>query len=145
MHDFESNSSYLLGSTIMSDKLKDRLHRDRRARYCLLVLILALFCLNCSNSSNGVSAPPVGNVNNVHYVDSVGTNFLFRGERPFAGDEISPAVFNLDGLKRALAEQAEKVGVVLPPSYTLVDISLLWINDTHNPEQAAKEKGLLFE
>jgi len=129
----------------MSDKPKDRLHWDQRARYCLLVLILASFCLNCSNSSSGVSDPPVGNVKNVHYVDSVGTNFLFRGERPLTGDDISPAVFNLDGLKRAIAEQAVQAGVTLPPSYILVDISLLWIDDTHNPEQAAKEKKLLFE
>ena len=129
----------------MSDKLKNRLHCDQRARYCLLLLILALFCLSCSNSSSGVSDPPLSNVKNVRYVDSVGTNFLFRGERPLAGDDVSPAVFNLDGLKRAIGEQAEKAGVALPPSFTLVDISLLWIDDTHNPGQAARERGLLFE
>jgi hypothetical protein len=129
----------------MTNKLKDRLHCDRRARYCFLLLIPALFYLHCSNAWGDVSDPPVSNVKNVHYVDTVGTNFLFRGERPLTGDGISSAVFNLDGLKKALAEQAEQARVALPPSYTLVVISLLWINENEDPEQAARERGLLFE
>ncbi|MGZ3580386.1 MAG: hypothetical protein ACXWMH_05500 [Syntrophales bacterium] len=35
--------------------------------------------------------------------------------------------------------------MILPPSYTIVVISLLWINDIQDPEQAARERGLLFE
>ncbi|MGZ3597659.1 MAG: hypothetical protein ACXWMS_08375, partial [Syntrophales bacterium] len=68
------------GNSMISDKLKDRLHCGRRARHCLLPLIMTLFYLNCSNVWGGVSDLPVSNVKNVHYVDSVGTNFLFRGE-----------------------------------------------------------------
>lgn len=130
---------------MMCDKMKDRLHCSQRARHCLLLLILALFCLNCSSAGSGDSGASASSVNNVHYVDTVGTNFLFRGERPLTGDGISSAVFNLDGLKRAIAEQAELAKVTLPPSYTLVVISLLMLSDPQDPEQAAKEKGLLFE
>jgi len=132
-------------SAMMSHKLEDRSRCYQLARRSLLLLILALFCLNCSSAGGGDSDTSTSNVKNVHYVDTVGTNFLFRGERPLTGDGITSAVFNLDGLKRAIAEQAELAGVTLPPSYTLVVISLLWLNDVENPEQAAKERGLLFE
>jgi hypothetical protein len=126
---------------MMSDNPKNRLPCDQRTGPCLLLLILAFFCLNCSSASSDVIISPV---HNVHYVDSVGTNFLFRGERPLTGDGIHSATFNLDGLRNAIAEQAALSGVVLPPSYTLVVISLLWMDDIDEPAQAAVERGLLL-
>jgi len=83
-------------------------------------------------------------VKNVHFVDSVGSNFLFRGERPVTGDGTGDGEFNIDGLKRAIAAAAGKAGVSLPSSYAIVDISLLWLADTVNPEQAAREQKLLL-
>jgi len=126
---------------MMSNNRKDRVHCDPRAGQCLLLLILAFFCLHCSSASSDVIISPV---HNVRYVDSAGTNFLFRGERPLTGDGIHSAAFNLDGLRNAIAEQAALAGVVLPPSYTLVVISLLWMDDIDEPEQAAMERGLLL-
>ncbi len=123
---------------MMSDTLKRRFYCDRWADYGLLML--ALFCVNCSSASSDAIIFPV---QNVHYVDSVGTNFLFRGERPLTGDGISYATFNVDGLKKAIAEQADLAGVILPPSYTLLDISLLWMEDIDEPVQAAKERVFL--
>ncbi len=118
--------------------IKHGLYCSRRGSGCLLLLILAFVCLHCSSASS--NSP----VNNVRYVDTVGTNFLFRGERPLTGDGTTSASFNLDGLKIAIADQAAQAGVVLPSSYTLVIISLLWMDDIQDPTQAAKERGFLF-
>ncbi|HTZ40490.1 MAG TPA: hypothetical protein VMB77_10045 [Syntrophales bacterium] len=122
---------------MMSIDPKHQLYRNRR-RSCSLLLMLTLFCLHCSSASS--NSP----VNNVQYVDAVGTNFLFRGERPLTGDGTTSAAFNLDGLRNAISDQAAQSGVVLPPSYTLVIISLLWIDDIQNPTQAAAERGFLI-
>jgi hypothetical protein len=69
-------------------------------------------------------------VRNVHYMDSVGSNFLFRGGLPQTGN---PPVFNYKGLKQAMMNAGKRAGVKVPSSFYLVDVNFLNIE---NPKDA---------
>jgi hypothetical protein len=75
---------------------------------------------------------PVKEVNNVHYMDSVGSNFLFRGGLPLTGN---PPVFNYQGLKRAVINAGKRAGVEVPNAFYLIDVNLLNIE---NPSDAQR-------
>jgi hypothetical protein len=77
-------------------------------------------------------ARPVLEVKNVHYVDCLGSNFLFRGGLPLTGE---PPVFNYRGLKQSIVKAGQKAGVIVPSEFYMIDVNLLNIE---NPEDAGR-------
>lgn len=73
-------------------------------------------------------------VPNVYFVDSAGSNFLFRGARPLIEEKGSPVKFNYKGLYNAIVSAGEKAGVTVPSNFTLIDVSLMWVD---NPDESA--------
>lgn len=72
----------------------------------------------------------VKEVANVHYMDSVGSNFLFRGGLPQTGN---PPAFNYNGLKQAIMNAGKRAGVKVPSSFYIIDVNFLNIE---NPKDA---------
>jgi hypothetical protein len=68
----------------------------------------------------------VKEVANVHYMDSVGSNFLFRGALPLTRN---PPAFNYDGLKLAIINAGKRAGVKVPSQFYLIDVNFLNIEN----------------
>ena len=68
----------------------------------------------------------VRNVRNVHFVDAVGSNYLFRGGLPKLR---KTGVMNYNGLKNAIVAAAQQGGCNLPASFFLLDVNLLNIEN----------------
>ncbi len=84
---------------------------------------------------------PVHVVQNVRYVDSVGGNFLFRGAHPLVETNGIPPEFDYDALRIAIDEAGRDAGQEIPSNYTLIDVSLLWVE---NPQDNNHERTLLW-
>lgn len=65
-------------------------------------------------------------VRNVHYVDSVGSNYLFRGGLPLINNE---KTFNYQGLKQTIIEAGNAVGISVPKNFFIIDVNLLNIEN----------------
>jgi hypothetical protein len=65
-------------------------------------------------------------------MDSVGSNFLFRGGLPLAGH---PPAFNYKGLKQAIINAGNRAGVKVPSSFYIIDVNFLNIE---NPRDARR-------
>ncbi len=103
-------------------------HYPLRNIFLYLILGIAAFLCVVHFGSGGPGV--IKEVSNVHYVDSVGTNFLFRGGLPQTGN---PPVFNYKGLKRAVINAGKQAGVKIPASFYLIDVNFLNIE---NPKDA---------
>jgi hypothetical protein len=101
-----------------------------------IMLAIAAFLLVIFFKRVSHVARPVFKVKNVHYVDCLGSNFLFRGGLPLTG---APPVFNYRGLKQSIVKAGQKAGVTVPSEFYMIDVSLLNIE---NPEDA---KRILIE
>ena len=89
--------------------------------YFYLILGVAAFLFIILSGRLGHPLPwEVKEVPNVHYLDSVGSNFLFRGALPQTG---TPPVFNYEGLKKAIQNAGKQAGVKPPYSYYLIDVN----------------------
>lgn len=86
------------------------------------VLAGAAFFIISLGGFTGIRHGKISSVHNVHYVDCIGSNFLFRGGLPQTG---KPLVFNYKGLQRAIMEAGKKAGVEVPSAYYLIDVNLL--------------------
>ena len=85
---------------------------------------------------------PAPDVENVHYVDGVGTNFLFRGAQPLLGS--GSYTFNCAGLKSALGKAAAAAGVTLPGDYRFIVVNLMqWANEDEIPKILAERQFFL--
>jgi protein-tyrosine phosphatase len=116
----------------------------------ILIVILLVCLAGCSIRDAAVLAPagPAGNVtgapvhviSNVRYVDSVGRNFLFRGAHPVIERAGAPPEFDFEALRTAIRNASLEAGKDLPANFTLVDISLLWVE---NPQDNNRERAIL--
>lgn len=126
--------------------------RERLTVHALpvLILILLLCTAGCSTGHEAVPAPagpapdrtdaPVHMIQNVHYVDSVGRNFLFRGAHPVLERDGSPPEFGYEALRAAIRNASVEAGKEMPGNFTLVDISLLWVE---NAKDNNRERAIL--
>lgn len=83
----------------------------------------------------------VKEVSNVHYIDSVGSNLLFRGGLPQEGH---PSTMNYQGLKKAIMNAGKKAGIKVPASYYLLDVNLLNV-ENQSDAQWIKVEQQFFE
>jgi len=120
----------------------------RAAFFLLIVLLICIAGCSLRDAAVPAAAAPGGEPNgtpphaiqNVRYVDSVGTNFLFRGAHPVAERNGTDAVFDVAALKAAIKNASADAGKELPANYTLVDISLLWPD---NPDDNNRERAII--
>jgi hypothetical protein len=116
----------------------------------VLVIIVLVCAAGCSTRDAALPEPmsPAGNltgvpvhvVTNVRYVDSVGQNFLFRGAQPVVERNGTSPEFDEEALRTAIRNASQEAGLELPSHFTLIDISLLWVE---NPEDNNRERALL--
>ena len=107
-------------------------------------LLIAAVIILLSGPSGAQPVPSEAPVN-VHYVDSLGSNFLFRGGTPCTGTDPASVQFNYEGLKKAIAGAALPAGVNLPPVYAILDVSLLWTEEIPVSEHLLLEREHLFQ
>ena len=107
---------------------------------CRVLTWAALLLLG--TASGAQTLPPSVNV---HYVDSFGSNFLFRGGTPCSGSSPAAVQFEYDVLKKALADAARQAGVNLPSDYAILDVTLLWIEEIPVSEQVLLEREHIFK
>lgn len=117
-----------------------------------LLLVLILVCAaGCSTEGSGspgatstpknVTSEPAHTVPNVRYVDKFGRNFLFRGAHPVIEITGKPARFGYEALRSALENAGRDAGQEIPSSFTLIDVSLLWVE---NPQDHNRERALVM-
>lgn len=94
---------------------------------CFLILVIATFLLVLFvRRSGGQNDQVIHDVRNVHYVDSTGSNFLFRGGLPQI-EKMS--TFNYQGLRNSILKAGKNVGLNIPSSFYLLDVNLLNIEN----------------
>jgi hypothetical protein len=117
-----------------------------------VLVVIALVCLaGCSTQHAAIpettlpaanlTASPVHVVSNVRYVDSIGQNFLLRGAHPLIEQTGVPPEFDYAALRTAIEKAARDAGCEVPANFTLVDVSLLWVE---NPQDNNRERALLI-
>jgi hypothetical protein len=98
----------------------------------IILAIAAFFIVTFFKRTGTPIKRPVSEVKNVHYVDCLGSNYLFRGGLPLTG---KPPVFNYRGLKQSIIKAGKKAGVTVPSEFYMMDVNLLNIE---NPEDAGR-------
>lgn len=88
---------------------------------CLALSFIACWLVIFISLPGSCGATMANEVGKVRYVDSKGSNFLFRGASPLTGN---PPEFDYEGLKQAL-KNATPSGVKFPEKYYLIDVNLL--------------------
>jgi hypothetical protein len=104
--------------------------------YIMLAIAAFLLVFFFKRAGNHV-ARPVLEVKNVHYVDCLGSNFLFRGGLPLTGE---PPVFNYCGLKQSIVKAGLKAGVTVPSKFYMIDVNLLNIENQEDARRILIER-----
>jgi hypothetical protein len=97
-----------------------------------ILAISAFYIVHFTGHINNLNLKVSNEVNNVHYVDSVGSNFLFRGGLPLTKN---PLAFNYNGLKSTIIDAGKNAGVKVPDAFYLIDVNLLNIEDPVDRER----------
>lgn len=111
----------------MKMKPFDRKSKKKPCSYFMPIAATALFWLLFIVFSCGVE--------NVHYVDSVGSNYLFRGSEPL--NDLGE--FDYNGLKDAIISAGNEANIIVPELFYILDINLHSLENSHDIEMVRKE------
>lgn len=104
----------------------DRKSKKKPCCYFVSIAGTALFWLLFVGSSG---------VENVHYVDSMGSNYLFRGSEPLNDQD----EFDYNGLQAAIISAGKEANISVPEVFYLLDINLLNLENSHDLKKIQKE------
>ena len=137
---FAKNGQNLADSSSNKKKLqRETLRRNPvKNSYYYIILGIATFLLVISfNFIVQSNKWIVREVPNVHYMDSVGSNLLFRGGLPLTGRS---QTFNYSGLKQAIINAGKQAGVKVPSSFYILDVNFLNIENPADAQRIAVEQ-----
>lgn len=136
-----SDQSFVKARTKINSNKKQKeinLHYPSRAFCGYLFLGIAAFSLTiffalASHRNDRMERE----VSNVHYMDTVNSNYLFRGGLPLIGN---PPVFNYNGLKKAIINAGKRAGIKVPSSFYIIDVSFLNIENPADARRISAEQ-----